>query len=103
MSLSLSATIYFSLGFIYLILDYLVSKQQHLFFKHILRFLFFLFFWPFILLKSLRLYLKIGKYLNPQARWQLFFTSKSISNHESFNGDTSQSNNFFNMKEKPPF
>ena len=103
MSLSLSATIYFSLGFIYLILDYLVSKQQHLFFKHILRFLFFLFFWPFILLKSLRLYLKIGKYLNPQARWQLFFTSEVSQNPDIFNGNTSESNVFFKKKENEPF
>ena len=102
MLLSLSVSIYFSLGLIYLILDYLVSKQQHLFIKHILRFFFFLFFWPFMLLKALRLYLEIGKHLNSEGRWLLFFTSKVSQNPDIFNDNTSESN-IFKKKEKPPF
>ena len=72
--------IYFLSGFIYLVSDYMLSKQRYIFIKHVLRVFFFLFFWPFIFLKALRLYLKIGKYLKLEGRWQLFFTSEVSQN-----------------------
>lgn len=95
--------IYFLLGFIYLVIDYLLSRQRYIFIKHVLRVLFFLFFWPFMLLKSLRLYFKIGKYLKPEGRWRLFFTSEVSQNPDIFNGNTSESNVFFKKKENEPF
>lgn len=95
--------IYLLLGFIYLVIDYLISRQRYAFIKHVLRVLLFLFFWPFILLKALRLYLKIGKYLNTEGRWRLFFTSKVSQNPDIFNGNTSETNIFFKKKENAPF
>jgi len=95
--------IYFLSGFIYLVSDYILSKQRYIFIKHVLRVFFFLFFWPFIFLKALRLYLKIGKYLKLEGRWQLFFTSEVSQNPDIFNGNTSESNVFFKKKENEPF
>ena len=55
-----------------------------------------------MLLKALRLYLEIGKHLNSEGRWLLFFTSKVSQNPDIFNDNTSESN-IFKKKEKPPF
>ena len=46
---------------------------------------------------------KNGKYLNPEGRWRLFFTSEVSQKPDIFNVNTSESNVFFKKKENEPF
>lgn len=96
--------IYFSFGALYLILDYIVSNQKYVFYKHISRLFVFVFLWPIILSSSVRLYFKIGKYLKSNAKWKIFFTTKKSSVANSLNSELFQSSVFFDENhQKPPF